>query len=218
VSVITSRAGRSAETRRQILKAANRLIKKRGLARVTTKDLAREADCAEGTLYKHFESKEDLFLAALTDSSPAFKAAVNPENANQGSLSENLTRVVLSAIAFFEQMMPQMLPLLADIELLERHRRRIHKKKTAPRVMYKAVAAYIRAEQALNRINPELEPIGAAAILLGPCCHWAFTRFLNGMPPLQMTDREWATLLVESVLLSWTALPTVRAKFAAGYK
>ena len=200
-----ARTIRAEETRRQILKAANRLIRKRGLARVTTKDIAREAACAEGTLYKHFETKEDLFLTALLESVPSFKLAVDADAAGQSSLPENLTRVVLSALTFFDEAIPHMMSLFADAELLERHRRRLNKKKTAPRVMYKAVAAYIKAEQDLGRINSEIVPIGAAALLLGPCCQWAFIRMLNGVPPIQMSDREWAALLVESVLIPWTS-------------
>ena len=33
-----------------------------GLARATTKEIARAADCSEAALYKHFTGKEELFV------------------------------------------------------------------------------------------------------------------------------------------------------------
>ncbi|GCE20017.1 TetR/AcrR family transcriptional regulator [Dictyobacter kobayashii] len=57
-------------TRRLILEATERLIRLKGLSRATTKEIAREAGCAEGTLYKHFEHKEDLFLTIIQEHLP----------------------------------------------------------------------------------------------------------------------------------------------------
>jgi AcrR family transcriptional regulator len=59
-------------TREKIVEAAERVMRERGLARTTTKEIARAAGYSEGTLYKHFESKEDLFLAVLAERFPAF--------------------------------------------------------------------------------------------------------------------------------------------------
>jgi AcrR family transcriptional regulator len=44
----------------QIERTAIRLIAKHGLVAVTIKDIAREAHCSEGALYKHFSSKEEM--------------------------------------------------------------------------------------------------------------------------------------------------------------
>ena len=63
-------------TRERIVEAAERVMRERGLARGTTKEIARAAGYSEGTLYKHFESKEDLFLAMLTERFPSFVALV----------------------------------------------------------------------------------------------------------------------------------------------
>ncbi len=44
----------------QIEATAMNLIAFRGLAQVTIKDIAREAGCAEGALYRHYRSKEEM--------------------------------------------------------------------------------------------------------------------------------------------------------------
>jgi AcrR family transcriptional regulator len=52
-------------TRQKILDAAQHLIENEGSKHLTTKLIARAARCAEGTLFNHFKSKEDLRLAVV---------------------------------------------------------------------------------------------------------------------------------------------------------
>ncbi len=55
------------ERRRQILAAAREVSLERGLAAVRMEQIAARARVSKGTLYNHFESKEDLLLAMLED-------------------------------------------------------------------------------------------------------------------------------------------------------
>ncbi len=48
-----------------ILEAAARLFAKNGYARTSTVTLAHEAGVAEGTIFRHFKSKEELFIALI---------------------------------------------------------------------------------------------------------------------------------------------------------
>ncbi len=48
-----------------ILETAARLFAKNGYARTSTVVLAQEAGVAEGTIFRHFKSKEDLFIALI---------------------------------------------------------------------------------------------------------------------------------------------------------
>jgi AcrR family transcriptional regulator len=57
-------------TRQRILDAADHLMRTLGLARTTTKEIARGAGCSEAALYKHFAGKEDLFVAVLQERLP----------------------------------------------------------------------------------------------------------------------------------------------------
>src|SRR5947209_7075230 len=53
------------ETRQKILDAAEKLLLLKGLARVTTKEIARETGLSEGALYRHFDHKEEIFFALM---------------------------------------------------------------------------------------------------------------------------------------------------------
>src|SRR5579864_8736119 len=51
--------------RAQILEAATKVFAEKGFHRATTKDIARAAGIAEGTIYTYFASKSDLLLGIL---------------------------------------------------------------------------------------------------------------------------------------------------------
>ena len=51
--------------RNQILEAATRVFPEKGYHRATTKDIAREAEIAEGTIYLYFKNKSELLIALL---------------------------------------------------------------------------------------------------------------------------------------------------------
>jgi AcrR family transcriptional regulator len=60
----TASTSPGAATRERLLRAAIAIVAKDGLAAATTAAIAAEAGVAEGTLYRHFDSKDDLLIAA----------------------------------------------------------------------------------------------------------------------------------------------------------
>lgn len=75
-------------TRVRLLDAAHHLMLTVGLARATTKEIARAAGCSEAALYKHFASKEELFIQVLTERLPPLRpcsAASRPSPAGTPS-------------------------------------------------------------------------------------------------------------------------------------
>ena len=195
------------QTRDNLLKAATHLIRSRGLARATTREIAREAGCAEGTLYKHFATKDDLFLAVLLESFPRFETALELTNKEPISIAENLSQIAMAAIRFFEKVLPTGVALLADATLLARHRKRLRRKDTGPRHLYEAVAKHIASAQDLGRINPALDPLAAAPVILGPCFQWVLTRMINGSAPLKLTDEQFSRQLAATLLQGFAPQP-----------
>ena len=62
MSTPTTTAG--AATRERLLRAAAKIVASDGMEAATTAAIAAEAGVAEGTLYRHFDSKDDLLIAA----------------------------------------------------------------------------------------------------------------------------------------------------------
>src|SRR4030088_1113778 len=136
-------------TRQQILNAAQRLIETGGFLRLTTKEIAREAGYAEGTLFKHFARKEDLCLAVVLENSPKFRETLAKVHPGERSVVKNLEDMALAAIPFSAKLIPLGVTLLADASLLDRHRQAAQEPGQGPRAVFDLLAAYIEGEQRL---------------------------------------------------------------------
>jgi AcrR family transcriptional regulator len=76
------RQQRRFERRRQeILAAAAQVFAKKGYANSTTKEIADEADIAEGTLYNYFSGKRDILLAVADETKTPMQLAVQQAEA-----------------------------------------------------------------------------------------------------------------------------------------
>lgn len=65
-------------TREKLMRAAMEIVARDGFAAATTAAIAAEADVAEGTLYRHFKSKDELLIAAYRGlKSAVFAAAID---------------------------------------------------------------------------------------------------------------------------------------------
>jgi AcrR family transcriptional regulator len=146
-------------TQQKILEATERIIQAKGIAHATTKEIAREAGFAEGTLYKHFEHKEDLFLMVLERNLPSFAEALGEWRAGEGTVQANLERQARAAIEYYEQLVPLAAAFFSDNELLVRHRKVMDQIDGGPQRIYERVARYVEEEQRLGRIDGQQEPL-----------------------------------------------------------
>jgi AcrR family transcriptional regulator len=193
-----------ANTRQQILEAAERIIRAKGIVHATTKEIAREAGYAEGTLYKHFERKEDLLLAVLQEQLPHFIESVDARLASKGSVRENLESIAHESIAYYSQLLMVAMVFFQDVELLARHQEVLQQINGGPQRIYERVASYIEEEQRLGRIDARRQALSVAALVLGPCFHYAFNRHLLGRSPLALTDEQFVAGTIETLLVGIT--------------
>ena len=160
------------DTRARIIEAAERVLREKGLAHSTTKEIARAAGCSEGTLYNYFKSKEDLFLAVIHEGVPGSFIALTValvDRAGQATVREHLVELANAALAFYWYTIPMGASLFAEPDLLARHREGVFERGGGPHKPYDALAAYLRAEQRLGRVSPDIDPHAAADLLLGAC-------------------------------------------------
>lgn len=179
-------------TREKIVEAAERVMRERGLARSTTKEIARAAGYSEGTLYKHFESKEELFLAVLGERLPSFLALVEelPARVGKGTVRETLEEVANTALAFYARIVPMAASIFSEPELLARYRKGIHERGSGPRMVNEALAAYLDAERRIGRVREDADTEAAAAMVLGACYQRAFfSSFLGEQAPEEGEER-----------------------------
>jgi AcrR family transcriptional regulator len=74
---LTSRRLRRINRRRQrITEAAARVFARKGYANATTREVAEEADVAEGTLYNYFSGKREILMAIAHDADAPIESAL----------------------------------------------------------------------------------------------------------------------------------------------
>ena len=187
-------------TQQQILEAVERLIHSKGLARVTTKEIARATGMSEGALYRHFDHKEEVFFAILIKNLPSFIDTFDQHVAGTGTVSSNLEAIALAALRYYEQLIPLSASFFADTELLERFREMIGQINAGPQSVFERVAVYIEEEQQLGRIEKQVPALSIATLLLGPCFQRIFVRQLLGADPFGKTDEQFAGELVQALI------------------
>ncbi|GHD94135.1 TetR/AcrR family transcriptional regulator [Streptomyces naganishii] len=160
----------------RVLDAAHELMLTVGLARATTKEIARAAGCSEAALYKYFASKEELFIQVLHERLPRLTPLLRSLAAEpgHGTPEENLTEIARQAALFYEQSFPIAASLYAEIQLKRRHDQAMREMGSGPHMPIEELDAYLRAEQALGRIGAGADTFAAASLLLGACAQRAF--------------------------------------------
>ncbi|MGW0769848.1 TetR/AcrR family transcriptional regulator [Streptomyces sp. NPDC002676] len=185
----------------RILDAAYELMLTVGLARATTKEIAKAAGCSEAALYKYFGGKEDLFVQVLMERLPPLKPLLSSLAAEpgQGTLEENLTEIARQAALFYEQSFPIAASLFAEKQLKRRHDDALRKLGSGPHKPIEALDAYLRAERDAGRIRADADTFAAASLLLGACSQRAFAyeaTETGERPPLD----DFATRLTRALL------------------
>jgi Transcriptional regulator len=167
---------RTKDTRRQILEAARRTLETKGLLGASTREIAREAGVADGTLYVHFADRIDLFLALLQEYLPPFVEPLRrlEHLAGHRTVRANLADVVEGALYWFEKLLPLFAPLAADPLLHSAFRQRLNERNEGPHLSVGALEAYLAAEQKLGRVHPKANPRASAVLLFGACQYWIF--------------------------------------------
>ncbi|GCD98018.1 TetR/AcrR family transcriptional regulator [Embleya hyalina] len=209
-------------TRQRIVDAAEHLMRTLGLARTTTKEIARAAGCSEAALYKHFTGKEELFVAVLQERLPPLGpllAQLSGEAGEAGEAGESiasgtaadaggdaverrLAAIVRRAVEFYEESMPIASSLFAEPALLQRHREALRGIGAGPQVPLRMLADYLAVERDRGRIAPGTDPDAAAALLLGACYQRAFLRHFMGVedgPPAAEFAASTARTLMRGI-------------------
>ncbi|WP_433354984.1 TetR/AcrR family transcriptional regulator [Microtetraspora malaysiensis] len=187
-------------TRDVILDAAARVIAERGLANVTTRQIAQTAGFTEAALYKHFTNKADLLVAVMRERSPGFTLLARALNgrAGTGTLLDNLTGVARAAITFYGEGFPMLASIFADPATLAAHKEELRQQGAGPHKANEAVAAYLRTEQDLGRLRSEVDTTAAAGLLLGACFQHAFLSHMAS--PSGSDDGEAAASFARTLL------------------
>src|SRR5262245_4061357 len=148
-------------TRHRLRSAALELFVERGVSETTTKDLAHKAGIAEGTIYRHFESKDELVRDLFEDHYFRFGADLDRIQAETaGGVDAKLRAMVEFMCRLYDHD-----PTLYRFLLLVQHTAlpNIRTAPTSPAVIFRSVISRAVAQGEI----PEQDPVLAAAMVLG---------------------------------------------------
>ena len=165
---------RTRDTRKLILEAADRALRLKGLLGASTREIAREAGVADGTLYVHFADRIELFLALLVDYLPPFVEPLRrlEHLVGRRTVRLNLSDVLEGSLAWHSKILPLFSALSADPSLLQAFRSRLAARNEGPHLSIGALEAYLLAEQRIGRVHPKANPRAAAMLLFGASQYW----------------------------------------------
>lgn len=189
------------ELRAKIMNAAEQVIRDNGLARSTTKEIARIAGCSEGSLYNNFENKEDLFFQVMRNQLKGLMQVLRelPGRCGKGTVRGNLETVANAALADYFQSMTFMASVFSEPGILQRHRQGFNLRNEGPHRANEALEQYLLEEQRLGRFPRQFHAKAVAHMLLGSCFQHAFQMNFLGKP-LDDPDRE---TFIEPILDTW---------------
>jgi AcrR family transcriptional regulator len=165
--------------REAVLDAAAAIMREHGIARATTKEIARRAGYSEAVLYKHFADKQALFLAVLAERAPRIAAPGAP---GEGDLRENLTALVTGLLGFYAHSFPMAASIFSERELLAAWRTQLAQREAGPHLPRQAIADYLDAERRLGRLHASTDVNAVATLLCGAALFEAFLASFHEAP------------------------------------
>ena len=158
----------SPDQRERLLAATEKLLASHGLGAVSTRDIAKAANVAEGALYHHFGDKAELIVSVVLHQLGDFPEVLHnlPLQVGQNTVQKNLETVLESAFAFHHRITPLVCSLFADQELLAKVRGMMNERSMGPGRAAVEIAAYLRAEQQLGRVSASAVPETVAELII----------------------------------------------------
>jgi len=152
------------------LDAVIQVLATEGPRGVTTRRIAVEAGCSEGSIYNHFATKQDLVACAVGERF-RFPGRVEElaSSPGTGDPREQLREIAELALEFYGWVASSLASVNEDLEVMHAHAQRVHANGGGPWRSLDRLAGWIAAEQRLGRLRDGVDPHAAATALLGAC-------------------------------------------------
>ena len=147
------------DNRQNIIDATDRLLQTHGLARLTTREIAREAGVAEGLIYHHFKDKAKLIFEVVETRVRETKNIMQslPLEVGKSTLLKILESVLLSVYHAHYEITPIINSIFADQKLRDRLQEIVKERNMGPEYAIEGLDVYLAAEQRMGRISDAVD-------------------------------------------------------------
>jgi AcrR family transcriptional regulator len=177
------RRGRPREgVREAVLAATEAILSEVGIARLSTKEVARRAGVAESSIFYHFGDRLGLLQAVVQEHLPLVKQVLTELDGRvgQGELRDNLVALIDALEEFYLRVAPITAAIQSDSELRTTFATRSAELGIGPHRALDGVLGYLSGERAIGRLSADLDLRSAALILVGVANQRGLQRHLAG--------------------------------------
>jgi AcrR family transcriptional regulator len=181
-----------------ILEATLELLRERGIARLTTREVAERAGTSEASIFYHYRDRARLLQAVFERGlEPLQRTAA--ARCKGGDAGEVMLGVGKGIEGFLEQALPILVAAQSDTELQRALASYIEERDLGPHRGVALLAGYLAEEQRAGRVRADVEPEAVATMLVSTCFMRASQRQLMGhgtdLEPLEDVVAALARLL-----------------------
>jgi len=194
------------DKRARLLDATRRVMAERGVAGCTTKEIAREAGVAEGTIYNQFQDKADLYLSVAAELIPEFFRGLEDDPGRKPPRAL-LIKLANNTIETMSELIPILCGVIGEPELRAGAHDRWAANRAAGKGTPLGLTEYFSAAQEAGTIGDRLEPAILARMFLGTVFHHTFMRLLAGESNLELTGRRFVEAVVDAILAAAGPVP-----------
>jgi AcrR family transcriptional regulator len=175
--------------REAILEATLALLRERGVARLTTRDVADRAGVSEASVYYHYTDKAGLLRAVFEAGLARLQRATLAGDDMLPAFGHELE-------TFLDQALPVMTAAQSDAELRDGLAEFMVENDLGPHRGVQTLGAYLEAGQRAGTVRDDIDPEAAALLFVASCLLRVTQRqFLGaaGAPPLPSVERTAET-------------------------
>ena len=182
-------------TDEEILEAAREVFLEQG-PQVPTSEIAARAGISEGTIYRRFETKEELFEAAMGIAEPDWFETIRQLEDSE-DLEDALVTIADEIVDFFFDLVPKMTMMMSSGT---DHAGLFKGKPEAPPIRaIKVLSGFFAAQQKAGRVG-DCDPEIVARMFLGTLFHFVFTEYAGINDFMRMPRQTFVRGVVASVL------------------
>lgn len=166
-------------TRERLEQTAMQLFVSKGISETTIRDIAQGAGIAEGALYRHYRSKDELILALFSRHYAAFAGRLDALQRRHGHTRDKLAAMVEECCRVFDEN-----PVLFRFLLLVQHHS-LHRVEApdSPVAVVRAVLAEGMARGEILKDDPDLATALVMGAIIQPATFATYGRLTGPMLP-----------------------------------
>jgi AcrR family transcriptional regulator len=155
--------------REAILAAALTLLRERGIARVTSREVAAVAGVSEASVFYHYKDRAGLLQAVFEQGLAPLRELDAGGGLTGEPVHEVLTRLGTTLEHFLDQALPVMAAAQSDVALRDAMTAYMSAQDLGPHRGVRRLGEYLAREQAAGRVRADPDPQAVAMMFVGAC-------------------------------------------------